>query len=241
LREDIENAFRELTKPLAAAYSLEGVDLARPETLTDAQANALRFRRVIQEVESYETLAKFIDAQAYHRQNSQAGIEITANPGRTICEIAQVGAAVPEQVYDTLVAVRDAIKKSPDKGKIFAEAVKTHLQQRERGLQLRAALNGIAEFNNAAFDEHKARARVDDEGGLELHSGFRIPPKHSLGQAAATILDCPAAHVQHKARQTLSPAEKLEHGGANYIDHILAIVFNEAYERGALGPMHFKT
>lgn len=231
LVEDTVIAFRELSVKTTEQFSLWGKEL-HPEAMTPEQLAALRYREIAAELETYEVLARYIDNDKYLAQNSQPGIETSAAPSNSeIFSVSEPGAAIPDVAERVLVAAREVMRQSPRYPLITPEGVRDALQ-RKRSQVIRMALTGMAEFSETTFESKSGEVTIDHKNKLDLKLGLRIPAKGALGQAAATILDCPAAHVSHPDRGKFTAAEKAQFGSTNFIDHVMAILITEAYERG---------
>lgn len=226
-KRDLQEVFQQLTGPLVSQFSLP-----KPgETPTHEQAIAQRFRDITQELHAYELLGRFIDGNAYDMQKDMSGIELSANATDELSTTAATGAALPEMLFDWLLAAQQAVQASPDRARITPELLQNTMMS-QRSLLIHAAMTGIAEFSMHRFERLRRSAIINNEGYLELKTGSRLPVKGALGQAAAAIIDCPAAHVIHRSRKNFSQAEKQQYGSKNFIDHLLAIALNEAAERG---------
>lgn len=226
-KSDLRATFQQLTEPLVAQFSLP-----KPgEKPTHEQAIAQRFRKLTQELHAYELLGKFIDTGAYDMQESLSGIEISAHKTQELSTIAATGAALPELLFKWLLSAQNAVQSSFDHARITPELLQNNMVPR-RGLLIRAAMTGIAEFSSQRFEMPSQSAIINDAGDLELKTGFKLPAKGALGQATAVIVDCPAAHTIHPSRKNLTSAEKQQYGSKNFIDHLLAIALNEAVARG---------
>lgn len=236
LEAQVTGVFEELSGPVVGKYSLEGVDLSSPDKLTEAQRAAWRFRIVMEQLRQHNAVSQFVNFEAFATQRPQ---EIVADfeDDREIWTSSQDGAAVPPSINNAIQEVMLGALRAVRAGQTPPTPAELRdLMQRDRRRLLRVAAHNIAEISAVSDGASYTDVELQrtDQGELQMTAKGHVAQKDSLDVYAAITLGCPALHIVHPSRQLLSAEQRLAHGSSNYIDHALAAVINEAYERGLL-------
>lgn len=236
LEADLNAAFIKLSQPVIAMYAVNREVSAGYAGLDERQSAALRFRDISGRIEKTMDAARFIDVEQFverDRNEMVAGFEAESE----IWGAAADGAAAPDVIGRVIAAgVSQAVVQPEIEARADELRDALHVNRREL---LATATYNIADFPQAQVGEGISLGRSED-GKLQLNLRFRPPGgKDAADVYAAITLGCPALRVIHGSRSELNMAAKLAHGSSNYIDHVLAVAINEAYERGILDTDNF--
>ncbi len=231
---DIQKAYTELSKPVLEQYSLDGVDSSDPALMTREQRRAARFREVTRQMSQGQGVSRFINMQEFVERSDieQAAVAEMSDIG----EISSDGAGLVtnmESMLPIIVKAATAYARKegvvpPTPEELYA-AVNAH-----RSVPLYIASHNISELASASDERHISDKvtfkRID--GKLQMKLLSNIPKKGSLDVYAAATLGCPALNINHNDRAALDMAQRMALGSANVVDHGIAAVYKEAYERG---------
>jgi hypothetical protein len=254
ITDHVDRAFRDLSVPVVAEYGLDGLDLSDPSQLTEPQRAALRFREVVKQLRQHNAITQFVD---YEDFTEKQNVEFVASldDSQEIWTSSQDGAAIPLVTGDSMLAVMKGVIAAEQKGAPRARPDKIlEMLQGDRRRLLGFATHNIREFSkvsNGELFEALTVERIDkviEEHGqqvpdydLVMRGIVNIDPKDSFEVYASITMGCPALREIHGDRKLLDVQERIAHGSSNYIDHVMAAVYNEAYARGAFNVDAYTT
>jgi hypothetical protein len=145
------------------------------------------------------------------------------------------GGALPRTVREILMNIRFGVRNNPRLGPVSAKEllILAHDQRRDA---LGLAARTLSDLPESMVDE-RAMVIRNAQGKLMLEKKQASPEKGEHMWYSAQRLGCPALRETHSAQGALRPEERMLLGYANYVDHLLAIVLTEAYERGIFRMM----
>ncbi|HSX35572.1 MAG TPA: hypothetical protein VLH84_01400 [Patescibacteria group bacterium] len=236
LTTDAQAAFRRASAPIIERYSLEGVATDDPSQLTVEQKYAARYLVVNKLTQQELLLSQYINYEEFvERARDEPVSNVAGAPD--IWSNSEDGAAAPDAAADIMATLMNEVASNGYDGpplNVTSEELLQLLQQNRRVL-LTIATRNIAEFFDADRMVNAVRLSRDENDMLQMSTtSSDVASKESLDVYAAITLGCPALREIHPGRQALTMEQRLAHGSSNYIDHALAAIFNEAYERGAL-------
>lgn len=236
LRRDMAQAFIELSQPVVEQYQTDRAVGEGYEGLTKQQKATVRFRQLRAEALALKEAGKFINSGARRQLRNDFPILEIGLSEEDVWGASVDGAAAPAIAAEALAVLTDQARLRTDL-RITPEELLSLAQEKRREL-LAIATVGIEDidkhFNEGLFvvgSEHLTFVR-DEAGKLGLSHSLKPNFKDSAEMRAGVILGCPALRVKHEDSGAMSQEEKLLHGSANVVDHVLAIAFNEAYRRG---------
>lgn len=227
LQGDVQSAFTELSEPAVHEFSLpKQLDTENMAGLTRSQWATLRFRTLKEYGFQHAALGHFIDAENFVQRRERQPIQRSDDE---IWSASQDGAAVPIIAATALEAVMTAANQ-PGAPEATADEL-AKLTHANRYVLLGAATQHFEELSTSGDIEVRNLYR-DETGKLQMSLKTTLPSKGSLDVYSAEILGCPALREIDESRKFMTFAEKASYGSANYIDHALAAIINEAKARG---------
>lgn len=227
LQGDVQSSFTALSEPVVQEFSLpQQIDTQDMGSLTRSQWAALRFRTLREYGFQHAALGHFIDAENFVQRRERQPIQ---RPDDEIWSASEDGAAVPIIAATALEAFMTAANQ-PDAPEATADEL-AKLMHANRYVLLGAATQHFEELSTASDIKIKSLYR-DEHGKLQMQLKTTIPSKGSLDVYSAETLGCPALREIDENRRFMTFVEKASYGSANYIDHALAAIINEAKARG---------
>jgi hypothetical protein len=238
LGSDTSVSMTELSQAAIAKYSLEGADLHNIDALSDEQRAALRYRVVIHQMGQQRRLAEYLDFEEFVESNNREVVGDIAASTDEIWATSQDGAAAPMVMTDVIHNVVNGALANQELGQVSPEELRDFAHSNRRRLLTLATLN-IADLNTELRSD--TQLQRNEAGRLVMEGDFAMPDKEALDLYAAVALGCPALRERHPDRALLTMEQRAAVGSSNYVDHILAVIINEAYERGIFDLSRFRS
>ncbi len=245
LAKDLELAMSNASDALITEYQLPDGYNGDTSRLTPSQKYNARYQTVGQRIYTHNEVARFVDREFFHRVKLREQVTVFEpdDSGSTadfdIWNAAAAGGSTGETVKHMLTALITAAATNeinplptPD------ELLSALMANRTSAFRL-AGANG-AEFQVSELKFSHAELARGEDGVLQVQFFVALPEKGSLGSYAGATVACPALRITHEARDELTVEEREQLGSANFIDHLLAIAFREAYRRGILDVTRYK-
>lgn len=229
LELDVTVAMRNLSRPLIQSFETDRLPEEGYDGLTKNQMATVRFRAVQAEMAQHAAIGQYVNLESFIERRTDESASVLVED-LEVWTLSEDGAATPGMasvVISTVVEAAKAQSATP-------EEIWAVLQSNRRPVLAIATHHLEGNRLTNAVEEGSIKLERDDDGKLTLKTSWRPSSKDASDVYSAVALGCPALREIHESRSNLTAAEKLSHGSANYIDHILAAITNEAYERGLL-------
>lgn len=240
-QSDIIQAITELSQPVIAKFTTEHTIHDTYSDLSNEQKATLRFRHIIDDMNKHKAVSQFIDIDGFVDRRQFGSMATNIRPDAEIWSSSMDGAALPDMamgaIHQVLSAKLEAEAADKDEGvqlEISPSEVLNVLQSHRRQLIAIATHNieGIAPPD--VLGDGSVSFNRSEDGELMVDIDWPTPLKDDMDMYSAVTLGCPALRETHLSRADMSKAEKLAYGSSNYIDHMMAAIYNEAYQRGLL-------
>lgn len=241
LSEDIAEAFKELSESVIEEYKTDRTVGEGFTGLSKQQQATLRFRQLRAQGFALLAAGTFIDSGLTRILRKDLPVLESGLAEKEVWGASEEGAAAPIIVAQTLRLLtnqaRAQSKELSMKPEVLAKALFVLAQEKRREI-LAIATVGVEDLDErvrkglSVVGQEEFTFVRDGSEKLGMRNSLKPGFKDAAEVRAAVILGCPALRVKHEGGRGLSQEEKMLHGSANYIDHVLAVAFNEAYRRG---------
>lgn len=244
-------AIEELSQPVIASFKVPDASDQAPALTAEQRAN-MRFKQLRQYHRQGKELVRFIN---FDRDTADLSDDSTYP--NDIWSTSERGAGATDFAENIICAVVIEALRLQSEGDLPSAEELRDLVQNNRDLLLTAAgshdtdlgqlsdklfvesnrVRGVSSLSSGGF--HLSR---DENGKLRLQTDVPIGSlKDQLDEYVGARLGCPALRVTSESAKDLSAIEKALFGSKNFIDHLLAAIINEAYERGVFELNNYQT
>lgn len=231
LDEDMRSVLTALSEPVIEQFDDKATSPFDGQ-LSRQQQVSRRYRTVMEQFWQYHNLAEYIlgyeDFQEAHRQDASYDLAIQ-NIHDGVWSLSEAGAAAPTAIRDSILNLAYGAVSGSLLGSVSAEEFRDYALSHRREL-LSLAAHHLNE-TPPNIESQDVLLVQDENGHLALQDQPVAVSRGSLAQYSGVVLGCPALREQ-SAVQQVAPVDRGHRDYASYIDRILEIGINEAYQRG---------
>lgn len=243
LADQTRTTIKRLSEPIINRFTPLETKFGEIGPESKEQLAGRRFRTIIAETKDHREIANFIN---FANQGRATEFEDATE----IWSVAEDGAGTPDFAPDIMQVIiaearnmasqgdkptpEELHKVTQDNRRILLGMASSHLEDLIMGdgviLNPYTDLEDVLQNKPQAGSAHLSRG---EDGKLQLMSDVTAAgQRDQLDSYMSSALGCPALRVTIDGASEQPPDKKVAYGSKNLVDHTLAIMFNEAYNRG---------